>query len=202
MTPTIPSFYLKAAAGSSTMCPLQQPLDFVVTHQFEILLESLEDTPKVEIAEIKLGQAMNKGVSWFDVMSEYCFETDVLYSVLFEDPGEHACEGEYPGYRTGIDTMLVGACHCSDILYIHSTELADSMLGLAVLETLLDHSLCGVAALRLEGLLNPESPDYALAMTRKSQLERIGFQQAEESCFMLADLGAIRPSLMTPTQPV
>lgn len=181
------------------MCPFKRPLDFVVTHQLEISHEADDlPAPLVEFAEIKLGQAMNNGVSWFDIMSEYSFETDVLYSVLFEDLDELAFEeAEYPNYRDEIDTLLVAAAHCSDILYIHSTALADSPLGLAALETLLDHSLCGIAALRLDGLLNPESADYALALTRKSQLERIGFKQAEESCFMLADLGAIRPSLKT-----
>lgn len=203
---SLPYFFLESnVQRPAAFFPLESSAECIVSQSLNIKVASpkaAEDGDgfviqgTLEYLDIKLDAALNKELSWFHAMDDYSLELSHLYDVLF---GEFDGDDHFPELKDEVADVIERTLAMSNnILYITSAQLADSDLGTAAIELLLDHSAAGIAVVALPGLdvAHPESLEYQIAVSRLASLSRLGFVHIPDSPFLALDLGLERPSLL------
>jgi hypothetical protein len=179
----ITDLYLRGADRRTCLRPLTgDPEDYVVLATYDVVGWP-DDAPmdqalgQVWTEHVKLGAALNNGVSPYDVMDARSHEMCEMHSVMFE--------GDSLFLREDFEKALGSDSSGTDILYVPDDELLDHAWGPAVLHLLAQHSSCGFIVVGVPGLLESKfvKEDLTLVMARCAKLEAMGFIRYPASQF-------------------
>ncbi len=184
--PQDPSRYLPLSRCAS---------DYAIAHRMDVIGrwlgidERTETLLELHYTTVLLGEAMNEGVAWSDVLA--CTPEISELGALTFNCAEHELS---PGFE-----KAMGKDHSfgQDLLYVEADELLDRPWGLHVLRLLAQHhGHFRFMVVGLRGLVNPYSTrQKAAAKARAEQLELLNFKRYPGTGFFFFDLGRARPVL-------
>lgn len=198
MPDAIPQFFLQSSVVHPfKLHPIDGPADCVVNQALNVMVRvdgrgaepTFERWAVLEYKEIRLGAALNQDIAWEDVLDGYSDELMALRQALYVDM---VSLGSGLDYRADVEALMPVSNIACDLLYIESANLADTDIGLAALEVLIQHSNCGMAIMPL----SVAPCDEEVTPRRVAQLARLGFAKMPGQPFLVLDLGMRRPSVL------
>lgn len=198
MSNAIPQIFLQASVVRLfNLHPIDEPADCVVRQALNVMVRidghrtqpTFERWAVLEYKEIRLGAALNQDIAWEDVLDSYSDELRALRQALYID---RASLSGGLDYRADVEALMPMSNIASDLLYIESANLADTDIGLAAVEVLLQHSNCGMAIVPIPVAVCSEE----CTQRRVAQLARLGFARLPGQPFLVRDLGIRRPSVL------